>query len=828
MPSTTPTADSSESRDDLEAVPQRDQGPAEPDTDADVVAERPDNPKARGNYFQPLTIPTARPPTRPAAPATREAPHRVLVPQPEPIAGVSDEQIGQAITRGANWLLQQFDPQAMQLRQVEGRPSDVAYVCGQNALAIYALLQCGQAINNPRLDARGPLMGQLLDRLKRQAADPGYPEVYARSLRAAALAMGNRTEDRTMLRLDMAYLLRADKNGAYTYSSENSVRSRRGGPRAGRPPGAWDNSNSQYGLLGVWSAAETGLEVQTDYWANVEQHWTECQIENGQWGYRDGSAGSGTLSMTAAGTASLFVTQDYLDPVRFGSKVGRPPFSPALSKALDWWEADNHSVRIPGGWWGYTLYGIERVGLASGFKYFGQNDWYRELAQQAVERQDEAGRWSSVIDTSYALLFLARGRHPILMNKLRFEDNWANRPRDAANLTRYASRQLERTLNWQVVPLNRPWHDWLDSPILYLASHKALELMPKDYDNLREYVEAGGLLFTHADGDSHEFAVSAEQLAKTLFPQYEVKPLPADHPIYGVVYKIEPRPPLLAVSNGSRILMVLSPLDIAKHWQLRNETTDRNVFQLGVNLFVYAAGKREFRNRLSSPYVSAPQATPLGRRSVARIQYSGNWDPEPGAYRRFANWLGRQTGLGLDIHVVAWKDLRPGAADLAILTGTAAYVSTDAEMEALTQFVQAGGVVLIDTAGGFDGAFSKPLRAALSKITGASVAPVANDHPLLRADEAGMSDLSRPRLRPYAVETLGAAGIGLPDLMAVGRGHVLISDRDVTSGLLGTQTWRILGYSPDYCQQLLKNAIFWAMDGQPDRAPAERVHHAAS
>src|SRR5207248_8214444 len=115
------------------------------------------------------------------------------------------------------------------------------------------------------------------------------------------------------------------------------------------------------------------------------------------------------------------------------------------------------------------LYGIERAGLASGFKYFGKHDWYRELAQRILLTQGGDGAWgeSNVIETAYHLLFLSRGRHPILMNKLRFDGYWANRPRDLANLARFAGKQLERPLNWQVVPLDNDYTDWMDSPILY-------------------------------------------------------------------------------------------------------------------------------------------------------------------------------------------------------------------------------------------------------------------------------------------------------------------------------------------------------------------------
>ena len=141
------------------------------------------------------------------------------------------------------------------------------------------------------------------------------------------------------------------------------------GSTAARPAGSgsWDNSNTQYGLLGVWSGAEVGIEVPGAYWAASQKHWATCQLPNGMWGYTNGN---GTVSMTAAGTASLFVAEDYLYYARFGARVGREPFSPQLQLALNWWErggfkTGGEGIRQGGGWWGYAMYGIERVGLAA-------------------------------------------------------------------------------------------------------------------------------------------------------------------------------------------------------------------------------------------------------------------------------------------------------------------------------------------------------------------------------------------------------------------------------------------------------------------------------
>jgi len=97
----------------------------------------------------------------------------------------------------------------------------------------------------------------------------------------------------------------------------------------------------------------------------------------------------------------------------------------------------------------------------------------------------------------------------------------------------------------------------------------------------------------------------------------------------------------------------------------------------------------------------------------------------------------------------------------------------------------------------------------------------------------GMHDLSRLRLRPYTIDTLGTHAGYLTGLK-YGRGHVLLSALDITCGLLGTQTWAILGFDAAYAQSLLQNIILWTLDGQADesfevtRAPRPWRHEASS
>ena len=98
----------------------------------------------------------------------------------------------------------------------------------------------------------------------------------------------------------------------------------------------------------------------------------------------------------------------------------------------------------------YYLYGVERVGIASGYSRFGEKDWFRLGAAELIRRLckwDETthaftvhertagdGRATTIKtdDLAFALMFLSRGRAPVAINKLDFGGsaaNWNNRPR---------------------------------------------------------------------------------------------------------------------------------------------------------------------------------------------------------------------------------------------------------------------------------------------------------------------------------------------------------------------------------------------------------------
>lgn len=723
-----------------------------------------------------------------------------LVPAPSPAAveHVSDERVQQSIAKGINFLVNSFA--TGELSKI-GEKSDPRPI-GEFALCAYALMHAAHASNDPRLGPQSETARGILEKLKLLPMEEQFP-TYSRSIRLAALAVYNRREDRTAMLRDLQWLLDASIDGGYTYVMPEPEK---------RRAKLWDNSNSQYGLLGVWAAADAGLPVPSSYWEAVEKHWLSTQNEDGGWPYSAHQDNS-RFTMTCAGVTSLFVVRDQL---RSSERSG--PFPSELRRGLENLAQNPDLVRGPKNS-GYTLFGLERTALASGYKYFGELHWYKDHAAHVVKTQRGDGSWEgqktegNLVRTAFSLLFLARGQSPMFVNKLRFDGAWQNRPRDVAGLVAFASKQLERPLNWQIVDIDRTWRDWMDSPVLYITSHQKIDWTEEQIRNLRDFALAGGLIYTQADSGAEAFTQFIESLAAQLFPEYPLQPVPESHPVYNIVFRVKNKPPLMAVSNGTRLLLVHSPTDTTVLRELQAGRAFRLDQELGVNVGVYASGKQDLHHRLDSSVVSRPGADPQAIIPVARLRYDGNWNPEPMAWERMDNIMRNRANIGLDLRPTDVDKLQYEQTPVAHLTGTGKYPLADPV--AIRRFVEAGGVLLIDPAGG-DPTFVPSIVERLLPIAFPKVplVPLGDDHPLITGGIVpGTEDLTKPLLRPYVLETLGR---DVPPLRMLrhGKGAILVSDLDITTGILSAYTWGINGYQPAYAEKLAKNVLLWAIKGE--------------
>ena len=212
-----------------------------------------------------------------------------------------------------------------------------------------------------------------------------------------------------------------------------------------RPSNHYDNSNTQYALLGLYSAQLCGVEISRGVWHAALRHLLadaqqigkqrrKVQLESHAratskqkkkrtsstaqavpiaWGYRADEEPTG--SMTAAGISGLTICEAGL--AERGGKLTaaeREHIRKARLGGFSWF-ARNLTVRAnPTGnthWTTrryYYLFGLERACELSMVARLHGRNWYFEGAELIMQHQYRGGSWGELSRTCFALLFLKK------------------------------------------------------------------------------------------------------------------------------------------------------------------------------------------------------------------------------------------------------------------------------------------------------------------------------------------------------------------------------------------------------------------------------------
>jgi len=686
---------------------------------------------------------------------------------------------------------------------------------GETALAALTILAAGA---NPASDDQ---LRKALDWLAAQGTD----NTYVRGIRANVWEYALRKVPydkrlRELLKTDFEWLLAAlgDREGwRYSMSSRD-----------------WDNSCTQYGVLGIWAAARAGFEPGEEFWQTMSKHFRNCQNDDGGWGY---TRGGSTPNMATAGLASMFLV--------FDTYHGRTCYTRTSPRTFTEGEAAEVLASIDRGMkWlgsaqgnkddGYYLYGIERTGVASGRKTIGGEDWFARGARSVLRYQQAngsipIGRWGGVVcNTAFCTLFMVYGGAPVAIEKLQYGDghDWNLNPRDLANLSKHLWNAYERPLNWQTVSLAAGAAEF-EAPILFISGSKAVRLNEPEMLKLREYVLRGGTILAEPADHSEEFAQSMHELLRQMFPEryfpdYRLEPLPADHAIYTVLKQDwQDRPKLSGVSDGSRTFFLLSHGYLAGDWQLNR--TESDAFRLAMNLLFYVTDLGTLEGKFAS---ILPDTPPADRREavlkVARVRHTESkehprdWDAAAECWQVFSPYSEHVTGCKLEESPA----VRLGQDDLAgirllHLTGRRAMRLAESERAALKKFVERGGMVLADAYAGSP-EFAASARKELEAVFG-ELKPLPPDHLLAEGRFEGGEDLNRGvRLKLPARQLLRARGddpSGQKLLVARVRNRpaVFFSEFDLSAAMAGIENYRSLGYKPDGARKIVGNLVAFAM-----------------
>ena len=711
-----------------------------------------------------------------------------------------------------------IDDAVMSLRNMQREDGAIwrSYAGGGTALAVLAMLAAGvDPASDPQLQKALEYLGKIND-----------DNTYVRGIRAnvweyALRKVPHDKQVRALLKADFDWLLKClgDKEGwRYNMASRAS-------------PGDWDNSCTQYGVLGIWAAARAGLDPGEDFWKRMSEHFRKCQNPDGGWGYIRGGS---SANMATAGLASMFLVFDMYH--------GKSPYSRRSPRTFSEGPAAAVLASIDRGmaWLGkaggtshsYYLYGIERTGVAGGRKYIGGRDWFAEGAAAVLQSQQSDGSinlgYGPVVGTGLCTLFLVYGGAPVAFNKLQFGDgqDWNLNPRDLANLTKHLWSAYERPLNWQSVDIRGKTAD-LDAPILFISGSKAAQFTEEQMLKLRQYLFQGGTILAEASDGSEAFAESMGRLVRQMFPKRdypacELEDLPADHGVYTVIKQDWKRPPrLMGLSDGSRTFFFLSREYASGKWQA--DETDDDAFKLAMNLLFYATDMGSLKGKFATIVPDAPPAADRKKTVVvARVRHAADadhprdWDAARACWQLYAPYV--KHALGCDLKEADPVDL--AGADLKgihvlHLTGRRELRLSEAQRRLLKGFAEAGGTVLVDAYAGSP-QFAAAARREIEATFGA-LQPLGPEDLLASGRFEGGSDLSRgvgftlPARRLLRTRGEEAAGQKLLVARVGKRPAVVFSQFDLCAAMAGIANYRALGYKPSAARKVVANVLGYAV-----------------
>ncbi|MEM1209511.1 MAG: hypothetical protein AAGI54_09600 [Planctomycetota bacterium] len=751
----------------------------------------------------------------------RELVERLEVPTRDD--AVTIDHIDAAMTAMRAYLLErQDDDGSWQRASRYGR----SFPGGVTSLVTFALLASGQPYQTQEVAAA-------IDWLStREEASPN--STYVRSLRAHVWAA---LPDRfgRELTMDAGWLSTAAYGGLFDYQRRNDDLAR------------YDHSVTQYGLLGLWEASKRGRATPVRVWRSAVDHFVDVQNSDGGWGYTAG--GGSTPTMTAAGTTALLIAQRRLTA---GQHRPHPQMEAAIERGVRWLDRyeRNEASRVGDMWRYYYLLSLERVALASGHQRFGGRDWLaagtREILGDLVRNRDGSAG-VGVVDTAFALAFLARGAEPVWIGKVELPGGaWNQRPNDIARLTDELSLWRERGLGWQVVRVSDPPRTWLNAPLAYVSASEAEAIDEEAADALRRYVELGGQLIVNPVGQRPAVIERVRELGERWFP--------------GARWSGELDGRVDRLSHGGRSLVWLLREDWGILWQRSGRTEGHAAWRFIVDRFVESHGSGVVTNRFDSPWSFARDPKPdgvqlqlssarpdVGDARVIRATAEGSAWLEPAAWARVGAMRRADGASGVSVADRVLSEVEPGGAAVLHVAGAEAARWSDDELSAVRRFAEAGGLVLVETIGG-RGAFARswvdawnvfddrPPRAWRGATPSHALREAgysarwwqgktqAEGKPGETAGVAASDALSDALLAATWRQSTSIGGVidGYPPFQAVHFGDrvgIVVTHTDLTLGGMGVRSDEVLGLDPPSATRVL-NAVL-AMSrahGRSDRS----------
>jgi hypothetical protein len=416
-------------------------------------------------------------------------------------------------------------------------------------------------------------------------------------------------------------------------------------------------------------------------------------------------------------------------------------------------------------------------------------------------------------------------------NKLEIAD-WNLCPTDAEKFVQSA-RALDLQYHWQNTNLNGFHFDPKKLPALLFSGVRTLKLSDSHIQALRDYVLSGGMVICDSIAGSPYFYESAKTIFLRAFPESRFRVVAADHPLYHMIVDVDKvtcrggkgrsEPFMEGIYIGSRVGVLVSKFGLGCGWNRNTERLKglrdaayydvKSANEIGVDLAAYIVGYAEVGLVEGRPEIFglADQTRPTDEFVFAQIKHDGLWNVHPGAATALLTKLRRYTSVRVNLKRVGVDVIQDDLSSYPFLylTGLDNFSFSEQEVSALKQYLNSGGLLLINNGLGLS-TFDTAVRREIAKfLPGVTLEPIPAGHNL----HGGIFDTSTVQYCPELAKS--KPGLGrqphLLGAMMEGELRVIYSPYDLEAGWLEVHYPQMRGYESISAQRLGMNIILYLM-----------------
>ena len=608
-------------------------------------------------------------------------------------------------------------------------------------------------------------------------------------------------------------------------------------------------------MLALHEAERQGILIPQTTWSQAEAYWASRQVPSGGWNYDSTFGPKPTISMTCAGIASLVVTRGKASQTEQRISNGQvdccsvTPQQGEIERGMRWL-ARNIKVgaQASSSAYFYQMYCIERVGRLTGTRFIGTTDWYRMGCEHIVGLQDKLrGTWKGslshgesnpLIASSFALLFLGKGRRPLAVSKLAYGETaqWNQHPQDLQNLVMQTEKRWDMYLTWQTMEIELVnVGDLLESPVLFISGKGSMQLTTKQKTVLQQYVNQGGFLFVeNACGDA-QFDQEFRLLMKELFPDSPLAPLAPDHALWFADQNIPSEfvGQIHGLQTCCRTSIVYVTTDLGCFWELYNPRPDSGIpdnvnqqiqdrLAIGTNVLTYATNRR-LKEKLDRPQLSidTSETASVLRKTlkIPKVNHSGGANEAPNALNNLLGSLQQEAGIRVSVgtHMVSLTDSIEQY-PILFVHGRRTFQWTAAERQALRKYVESGGLLFADSicaSSQFAESFRREMRLTFPEQV---LRRLPTEHELFTSDFGGF-DVRQVTLRsPASQQDSSPSRINelkvtphIEGIQLDGRLAVAFSPYDLSCALENQVSLECRGYIQKDAARVGSNIVIYAL-----------------